>query len=230
MMEEKEERFENEFVTWNHQTPVGIKVSEVFGMDSKKGKVWLALARQIYCEEGYEYREIDHYESGVPYLYGSSSRISITHTTNFFAVAILPKTPECDLAIFSPRTAMGIDAEPLDREQVIKLRERFLNEEELSIIKKDSLQDNIMAWTAKEALYKAALTPGLDFRKCIHIKTLPELDLNPNKNGNPILGEGEIILNTDGEEQRISMKLYAYRSYGCCVMLAFSPKCAKFGS
>ena len=38
---------------------------------------------------------------------------------------------------------------------------------------------NVMAWTAKEALYKAAMSEGLDFAKDIAIRSLPKLELPP---------------------------------------------------
>ena len=224
-----DERFPDEFVTWRHKTFIGVKVDEVFGMDSKSGKVWIELARQIYCEQGEDYRVIEHFENGAPYLEGYPGRISITHTTHFLAIETLPKTPEVNLDSFNPRSAMGIDAEALNRTQVLKVREKFLNEEELNLISKDNLQDNILAWTSKEALYKTAFLPGMDFRNSIIIKRLPTLEKDPVKGSEKNLGDAIIKF---PEETGISiqeMKLFSYESYGCCVTIAFSPKCAKFG-
>ena len=224
------ERFEDEFVTWHHKTPVGVKIDEVFGMDSKTGKVWLELAKQIYCEQGEpNYREIGHFENGAPFLWGSQSRISISHTDHFLVVASLPKTPESDLSKFSPRTAMGVDAERLERQQVIKIRERFLNKEELEKIPEEDLKKNIIAWTAKEALYKAAMTPGLDFREAIRLEELPEIDENPEKKKTETLGKAFIRFPEESGIETQEMLLYSYESYGCCVTIALSPKCAKFG-
>ena len=223
-----EERFFDEFVTWYHKTPVGIKVDEIFGMDSKTGKVWIELAKQIYAEQGGQYyRVIEHFENGVPYLEGYLGRISLTHTTHFMAVATLPKTPEVELQHFDPRAAMGIDAEPLDRVQVLKIRNKFLSEEELSLIPENDLTRNIIAWTSKEALYKAALTPGLDFQNAIKILSLPELTLTNLPD--PVLGEAKIIFPDNSNIPPQLFKLYSYSSYNCCITLAFSPKCAKFG-
>ena len=223
------ERFPGEFVTWRHTTPVGIKVDEVFGMDNKSGKVWIELARQIYCEQGEpNYRVIEHFESGAPFLEGYPGRISITHTSHFFCVASLPKTPEVDLAVFSPRAALGVDAEPLDRNQVLKIRSKFLSEKELSSIPEENLPENILAWTSKEALYKAALTPGLDFRNDIMIEKLPSLFMDSDDFSEHKLGNAIIKFPDSSGFGRKEMKLYSYESYGCCVTLAFSPKCAKF--
>lgn len=224
------QRFPDEFVTWHHRTPVGIKIDEVFGMDEKSGKVWLELARQIFSEQADSYyRVIEHFPNGAPYMAGYPGRISLTHTDHFFAVAFLPKTPDISLDSFNTRTAMGIDAEPFNREQVIRVRDKFLSENELEFITEDSLHKNIMAWTAKEALYKAAFFPGLDLRKDIQIISLPELDENPEKKNSCRLGEALLLFPEESGYGPQEMKLYSYESYDCCVTLAFSPKCSRFG-
>ena len=225
-----EQRFIDEFVTWKHKTPVGVKVQEVFGMDSKTGNLWLELARQIYYElDDSEYRAIDHFENGAPFLDNYPGRISITHTSHFFAVASLPKTPEVNLENFSLRAAMGIDAEPLTREKVLNVRKKFLSNEEELIIPADNLLKNIQAWTAKEALYKAALTSGIDFKENLKILSLPEIDKNPELNSKPVLGNALIIFPDKSGIPSQEMFIYSYESYGCCVTIAISPKAAKFG-
>lgn len=218
---------ETDFIYWKHLTPAGIRVEEVSGADQRSQNVWLAMAMQIYGENGEEYRKTGHFANGAPFLFGDTCRISITHTGHFLVVASLPRTPEATLGEFSPRTAMGIDAERLDREQVLKVRDRFLNSEELALIPSDDLEANIKGWTAKEAMYKAAMSPGIDFREDIRIIELPPFGLPTAMAGagEPPVGKGEIIL--AGGEREI-LDLFCYESEGCCVMLAYSPKCAKF--
>ena len=225
-----DERFPYEFVTWHHKTPVGVKMDEVFGMDSKSGRTWIELARQIYCEQGEpNYRIIDHFENGAPFIEGYPGRISITHTTHFFAVASLPKTPEVNLDSFNQRTAMGIDAEPFDRQQVIKVRNKFLSDEEQLLIPENDIRMNVQAWTAKEALYKTAFTPGIDFKNDIRIISLPSVETNPEKKEETSLGEAIIKIPVNSDITELEMKLYSYESYGCCITIAISPKAAKFG-
>lgn len=239
---------EDEFIYWPHPTPVGIRVEEVSGMESKSGRLWEVMARQIYCENGRDgFREIGHFPDGAPFIFGVPSRISITHTDHLYAVATLPKTPEADLARFSQRTALGIDAEPLEREQVKRVRERFLSEEEFHLAPPDDLESLIIAWTAKEALYKAALTPGLDLRHDIRLISLPQIDRKMNIPGAPAPVIGNAIISipdpdfTDDPDSPSSskkprkeyeMELYSYESEGkslrYCITLAYSPKCAKF--
>lgn len=224
-----DERFPDEFITWRHKTYIGIKVDEIFGMDSKKGKVWNELAKQIFCEQNDTYRVIDHYSNGAPYIEGYPGRVSLTHTTHFFAVATLPKTPEVNLEKFNTRTAMGIDAEPFNRCQVLKIRNKFLSENELSFIDKDNIRDNIIAWTAKEALYKVAFTSGIDFINSLIIKKLPLVTQDPMQGSEATLGSALILLPSEQGKIPFEMKLFCYESYNCCVTIAFSPKCAKFG-
>ncbi|MEZ3531515.1 MAG: 4'-phosphopantetheinyl transferase superfamily protein [Muribaculaceae bacterium] len=224
---------EDEFIYWPHPTPVGIKVEEISGMESKSGAIWRELAMQIYCENGRDgFREIGHFPNGAPFLFGMTARISITHTGHLLAVATLPKTPESNLASFAQRTAMGIDAERLDREQVIKVRDKFLSDAEKEFVAADNLEANIIAWTAKEALYKAAMTSGLDFKDAIKITSLPKIDRQMNLPGAPAPVIGTAVISIpmeEGDAMDVDMNLYSYESEGHCVTIAFSPKCAKFG-
>lgn len=225
-----EERFPDEFVTWHHKTYVGIKIDEVFGMDSKTGRVWESLAKQIYSEQGGEYYPvIEHFENGVPYLEGYPGRISVTHSAHLLVVAALPKTPEVNLEEFNLRSAMGVDAESLQREQVLKIRHKFLSEDELKMIPEDDVRLNVLAWTAKEALYKATLGNAKDFCREIKIHKLPVIQKDPLKGSEEVLGLAYVTLTDKNPEEPIPMKLYSYESYGCAVTLAFSPKCARYG-
>ncbi len=230
---------DDELIYWNHPTPIGIRVEEVSGMSDKGGRLWREMALQIYCENGRDgYREIGHYANGAPFLFGQPMRISLTHTDHLLAIAQLPKTPEADLSVFSSRTALGIDAEKLTRAQVIKVRNKFLTDHELQMIPEDDIEKNIIAWTSKEALYKAALTEGLDFKNNLIIESLPVIDRDMNipGSGAPIIGSAKILFpenkvpSLEGAEtlNEVEMKLYSYLSDGYCITLAYSPKCAKF--
>lgn len=230
-----------EHIYWRHPTVPGIKVEEVSGEHSAgAAKVWLEMARQVYCENGREaYREIGHFKSGVPFLYGETSRISITHCDGLLAVATLPPTPEVDLDRFSERAALGIDAERADREQVLKIRERFLSDSELEMIPADDLLLNVQAWTVKEAAYKAALATGVDFRSGICIKRLPKLapptpvynhkEFGVPENAKELPGEffGEVTVESDGNVE--AFRIYSYMSDECVITLCYAPRCAKFG-
>lgn len=229
-----------DFVYWRHPTVPGIKVEEVTGGEHYQGKVWLEMARQVYCENGREeYREIGHFKNGAPFLYGYSGRISVTHCQGMLAVATLPQTPEVKLDVYSDRAALGIDAERLDREQVLRVRERYLSETELALISEDDLQSNVMAWTIKEAAYKAALADGVDFRRDIAITSMPRLapptpvfdsaefglPKSCDKLPEDFFGEARV---STAEGERI-FRIFTYISEDCVVTLAYSARCAKFG-
>lgn len=222
---------ETEFIYWRHHTLPGIKVEEVCGGEDRSLKLWIEMAYQVYSENGKEgYREIGHFRNGAPFLVGETGRISITHTGRFLAVATLPDTPEVDLSVFSERAAMGIDAERADREQTLRVREKFLSDDEQQMIDKDDVELNVMAWTAKEALYKAAMQEGLDFRNDIRILSLPKIGPAVpvyDKNEFDPIRTGEAVVKI--EDKEYPFVLYAYESEGNIVTLAYSPRCAKFG-
>lgn len=222
---------EQDFIYWRHRTPVGIKVEEISGgARFTSMSTWLEMARQVYCENGRDgYRSLEHYDNGAPYLEGEQTRISITHCPGLLAVATLPKTPEADLRLFTLRTAMGIDAERRDRRKVLDVRERFLSAEELDLVPADDLVAHISAWTAKEALYKAALTPGLDWRQDIILLSLPQpMTVTKGADGPPrfhfATGQARLVI----EGVSHDMELFCYDSDDFRITLAYSPKCAKF--
>lgn len=229
-----------DFIYWRHPSIPGIKIEEISGGTRYSGTLWLEMARQVYSENGKdEYREIGHYPSGAPFLYGSTSRISISHCKGLLVVATLPPTPEVNLIEYSDRAALGVDAEDADRSQVLKIRERFLSDDELRMIAEDDVKLNLIAWTCKEAIYKAALHPGLDFRNDIKILRLPKLSpsvpvFDPAEFGLPantkhlpedFFGEAIVRINDDK-----SMKLYSWQSDDAIISLCYSPKSAKFGA
>lgn len=223
-----------DFVYWRHPTLPCIKVEEITEGDDYKGPAWMDMARQIYGENGKEnYREIRHFDNGAPYVAGSMARISLTHCPGLLAVATLPDTPEVTLSEYSDRAALGIDAERCDREQVLKVRERFLSPAELETIPADSVPDNILAWTVKEAAYKAALTAGVDLRDNIAIVKMPAV--GP---ATPVYDKAEFpdfdhnsygrvkVTDADGNEREFIV--YSYRSDDYIISLAYSPRSARF--
>lgn len=93
---------------------------------------------------------LDHLPSGAPLLTGApdAPAISISHGGGMAAVAIGPRTP-----------AFGIDIEA-PRVQLRRVAPRFLSPDEIDLAGTD-ITTLLLFWTAKEAVYKAALTPGL---------------------------------------------------------------------
>ena len=232
----------DEFIYWAHPTAVGIRVEEVSGGTDRHQKAWLPMAKQIFAENGKNgmYREVTHSDSGAPLLADSEQRISVTHTPGLLAVAMLPKVPGADLNRFSLRTALGIDAEHKNREQVLKIRGKFLSEKELTMIPDDDVEKNILAWTVKEAVFKAILSEGVDFIRDIRIESLPEIagyPLEKKRTGRAVATRSGSTDNAekvsfkeqaDGEE--VVLDIFSYRSEDHIVTLAYSPNCAIYKS
>lgn len=89
--------------------------------------------------------EYGHDADGAPVLTGSPLRISASHSRHFAAIALHPElTP-------------GVDIEEERPGQLARVAPRFMSEREMPLWADRLLQ----AWTCKEAVYKAARTPGL---------------------------------------------------------------------
>lgn len=103
---------------------------------------------------------VGHRDTGAPYLVGREDiSLTVSHSRDYAAVA------------FSTRRTIGVDIEQW-REQLLRVAPRVLSESEMAVY---GVSSNLLlrAWTMKEALYKAALTPGLDFRRDIMLPPHP---------------------------------------------------------
>lgn len=103
---------------------------------------------------------VGHRDTGAPYLVGREDiSLTVSHSRDYAAIA------------FSTRRTVGVDIEQW-REQLVRVAPRVLSESEMAVygVSSDLL---LRAWTMKEALYKAALTPGLDFRRDIGLPPHP---------------------------------------------------------
>ena len=198
-----------DFIYERRRLPIGVKVEEVTGGGRYKGRVWLEIARQIYCENGKDgYRELGHFASGAPFLYGADERISISHTEGCLVVATKAVAPDTDLREFTPNAALGVDVERSDREKVAALRERFLTDRELKDVVPDTLEASIIAWTCKEAMLKAVMDPAIDWHHAIEIKKLPTL----SEEGRGVVSRGD---------ESLEFRLYTYRSEGYIITVAY---------
>lgn len=243
---------ETEMIFWRHATSPGIQVEEISGGEDKSPAIWKALALQVFGENGGDrFRIIGHSQYGAPVLEDMQTRISVSHTARFMVIAMLPRTPEADLTVFSQRTALGIDCEEVGRTQCCRVIGRVLDGSELALVgqyaatleagdanhkpmeaEEAATAAGVMAWTCKEALYKAALTPGLDFRKNLRIESLPEMCNFPTVR-NPKYGKARIVFPegcgvAETGCRECEMELFSYMSEGHIITLAYSPKCSKF--
>lgn len=201
-----------DFIYERFRTPSGVKLEVVTGGSHYKGKVWRQIAMQVYCENGKEdFRDIGHFKSGAPFIYGADERISISHTEGCLVVATIPVPDDAILSEFSSVTALGVDVERADREKVVKLRDRFLSESELAIVPADSVSANVTAWTCKEAMLKAGMDPAINWHTDIIITTLPAPDV-----------PGSGFINLSGTRHDFSLHTLLYDDF--IISLARTPK------
>lgn len=84
---------------------------------------------------------LGHTQSGAPTIDIDRCHISISHTSGWIAIAK------------NYNHNIGIDIERCSS-RILRVREKFLNTQELAFIAHDDIIENTLAWTAKEALYK----------------------------------------------------------------------------
>lgn len=91
--------------------------------------------------------QLAHTPAGSPYIPGSHTHISISHGAGMALLAVSPSGP------------IGIDIECW-REQLLRVTHKYLTHTEQTAFGTDPAL-LLRAWTSKEAVYKAASTPGL---------------------------------------------------------------------
>ncbi|MDE6510970.1 MAG: 4'-phosphopantetheinyl transferase superfamily protein [Muribaculaceae bacterium] len=225
----------DDFMYEREIAPCGVAVEMIYGADEKSAKVWKLFAMQIFSEADGDYRSIEHLECGAPVLDGIPQRISVSHTSHCIAIASLPKTPDIDMTGINARTALGIDIEKSDRAQVLKIRDRFLSESEKALLSEigdidratdDEVRHHILAWTCKEALYKADMGMASDWKEDYRIDTLPKIAPDLKSATPDRYGKGRI--NT--LHGVLEMLLSSWEFEGHIVTLAFSGKIARYPS
>ena len=98
---------------------------------------------------------LEYNEAGAPHIKDSTTHISISHSSYLVGIAISNLYP------------IGLDIEH-KADQVLRVREKFLNDTELKNTLSDDKIVNLWYWTAKEAIYKAIEADGIDFRNDIY--------------------------------------------------------------
>ena len=114
-----------------------------------------AAERLLLCHAFGKPVSLRHDEQGAPSVEGFDVNVSISHTSRLVVLA-------CDT-----ERVIGVDAEPMDREQVLRVRDKFLNDREKQFIAPNDRAAHIIAWTAKEAIIKAERNSALDWTEGI---------------------------------------------------------------
>ena len=140
----------------------GIAVEDLVALPVKRQRE-KAAERLLLCRAFGHPVTLLHDKQGAPSVEGEGVNISITHTHQLVALAV------------DDSQIIGIDAELADRQQVIKVRDKFLNDKEKQFIAEDDLAAHVIAWTAKEAIIKAERNSALDWTDgiCLDPFTIP---------------------------------------------------------
>jgi len=123
----------------------------------QRKKQWLAyrhLLKEMTIERGLK---IHYSKEGKPYIPGSRSGISVSHTEDYAAV-IIAKNAEA-----------GIDIE-FPKPRILKIRNKYLHPEEDKIISDGDIEELTLYWCAKEALYKLNGRKNIDFKSQLKIE------------------------------------------------------------
>ena len=128
----------------------GISVEDLMGLPVKRQRE-KAAERLLLCHAFGGPVSLRHDEQGAPSVEGSDVNISITHTMGLVALAL------------DDTHVIGLDAESIDRPQVLRVRDKFLNDKEKQFIAPDDLAAHVIAWTAKEAVIKAERNSRIDW-------------------------------------------------------------------
>ncbi len=130
------------------------------GMKSEMHQRAFLSVRKLLALAGYSDFDLYYDEFGKPHLI-DDKHISITHSHHFSAIIV-------------SNEAVGIDIE-MQRDIILKIAHKFVNDEELNRLQKTDLNDYIkkltVKWGAKEAIFKIKNEKGISFKD--HIQVAP---------------------------------------------------------
>lgn len=132
----------------------GIHVDDLLDLPVKRQRE-VAAERLLLQQAFGKPVTLTHDGQGAPMVTGMDVSISITHTVGLVGLA------------WNAHLVVGLDAERIDRRQVIKVRDKFLNAAEQQFIAEDDQAAHIIAWTAKEAIIKAERNSAIDWTEGI---------------------------------------------------------------
>ncbi len=130
------------------------------GMKSEMHQRAFLSVRKLLALAGHSDFDLYYDEFGKPNLI-DQKHISITHSHHFSAIIVSNET-------------VGIDIE-MQRDIILKIAHKFVNDEELERLQKTDLNDYIkkltVKWGAKEAIFKIKNEKGISFKD--HIQVIP---------------------------------------------------------
>lgn len=159
------------------------------GMKSEMHQRAFLSVRKLLELAGYSDFDLEYDEFGKPHLHSKNchtqfTEVSITHSHHFSAIIV-------------SNEAVGVDIE-MQRDIILKIAHKFVNDEELSRLQKTDLTDYIkkltVKWGAKEAIFKIKNEKGISFKD--HIQVAP-FELNQTQT--------TADLNFNGAEQKFNI-------------------------
>ena len=135
----------------------GIPCEDLFNKPVKRQRE-MAAERLLLCQAFGRPVALSHDQQGAPCVEDETVNISISHTPQMVALAL---NADC---------VIGLDAEQMDRPQVLRVRTKYLNTSEQQFIAPDDLPAHILAWTAKEAVIKAERNSAIDWTDGIRLE------------------------------------------------------------
>ena len=97
----------------------------------------------------------------------------------------------------------GVDIET-KRKQILKIKDKFLNQTDINNISIESISDITLIWTLKEAIYKLCQYPGIDFKDQIFVSTI---DIKNNS--------ANAYVDIDGSITNLKCKFQINKEYIC---------------
>lgn len=144
----------------------GVEYSEQ-ELDLPEHRLVEILATRLLIHSIYgENVRILHHENGAPYIV-DGDYISVSHTKGAVVIAV------------SQRGFVGVDIESISP-RVLRIKDKFINEGEREFIAEDDVPHVLMAWCAKEALFKAIPDSGIDFRENLLLERFTKDDTRFN--------------------------------------------------
>ncbi len=148
-----------------------------FNSDSRRLE-WIAV-RALLHAMGEDATHIIYADNGAPLLDNSGKCISISHTRGYVCVAL------------SDTERIGVDIERITN-RVERVRSRFVREDEDVA----ALPQMLVAWSAKESVYKLIQRAEVDFKEHLRISGMPSLTEDTDN-------EGTFSLSYINNEERI---------------------------
>jgi phosphopantetheinyl transferase len=109
-----------------------------------------------YLFPDFPYELIRIADTRKPYLPGEQYHFSISHCGDYAA------------AIVSKNARVGVDIE-IPVEKVLRVRHKFMSDDEIGQFGEDNIERLTICWSAKEAVFKWFGYGGIDFREHIHL-------------------------------------------------------------